>query len=57
MHKVEKNGTFSSKSYCKVGKITPSKNSSPEGGTTQTDSKSEAFKKSNTTFTETINDL
>lgn len=57
MHKVEKNGAFSSKSYCKVGKITPSKNSSPKGGTTQTDSKSETFKKSNFPFTETIKDL
>ncbi|QKJ63646.1 hypothetical protein [Flavobacterium sp. M31R6] len=57
MYKVEKELGFSSKSHCKVGKVTSRKNAAVDTGSIQFDFKTEAFKKSNILFIEKIRTL
>ncbi|PVX47856.1 hypothetical protein C8C85_3819 [Flavobacterium sp. 103] len=57
MYKVEKELGFSSKSHCKVGKVTSRKNAAVDTGSIQFDFKTEAFKKSNVLFIEKIRTL
>jgi hypothetical protein len=51
MFKAEKELISSSKSHCKVGKITPKKNGVGDSCAVQIDFKTEDFKKSNIQFT------
>lgn len=57
MYKAEKELVFSSKSHCKVGKITSRKSAAVDSGSIQFDFKTEAFKKSNILFTERVRNL
>jgi hypothetical protein len=57
MYKVEKELVFSSKSHCKVGKVTSRKNTTVDNDSIQFDFKTEAFKKSNVLFIEKIRNL
>ena len=57
MYKVKDESVSSSKSHCKVGKITSIKNAAGDLGSIQIDFKTETFRKSNIRFIEKIRSL
>ena len=57
MYNVKEEFVSSSKSHCKVGKVTSRKDNPSDCGTIRFDFKTEAFKESTTRFTEKIKTL
>lgn len=57
MHKIEKELTSSSRSHCKVGKITSRKSGTGYSRITPIDFKTEAFKKSSIAYTAKVKNL